>query len=204
MAENDLISFDTNQLAKVQTNEIKAPTFKLVPEGSPILDEPTVEFNFDVPEVNPVEFASSLVETCIANRGLGLSANQCGFKYKVFVAGSEDNYVAYFNPEIIQVSDEEEIGPEGCLSFPHLYLNVLRPKSVTLQYQDFNGEFHQNTFTGLTARVIQHEYDHMIGVTFNHRTKPLALKSGYEKRIKMMQRFTKASKKLNKMAKAKR
>lgn len=203
MAENDLISFDTKELAKVKTNEVKAPVFKLVPEGSPILNEPTITFDFDNPPVNPVEFASSLVETCIANRGLGLSANQCGFKYRVFVAGSGEDFVSYFNP-IILSTGLDEIGLEGCLSFPHLYLNVLRPKTVIVRYQDFNGEFHEHEFSGLTARVILHEYDHMDGITFNHRTKPLALKSGYEKRNKMMHRFEQASKKMSKMAKAKR
>ena len=200
MSDNDVLSFDTKELAKV-TN---IPTFTLVPETDQVLFEPLPVFDFDNPPVDPNEFASSLVETCIKNRGLGLSANQCGFKHRVFVAGAENNYVAYFNPKVLNISDETEIGPEGCLSFPHLYLNVIRPKKIDIEYQDFTGKKHTAHFEGLTARVFLHEYDHMEGVVFTSKTKPMALKMGKEKRAKLFQKLEKAQKQLSKMAKGRK
>ena len=203
MSDNDLISFNTKELAKVEptARKIEVPVFNLVPENSHELFEPLPWFDFENPPVNPNTFASSLVETCIKNRGLGLSANQCGFKYRVFVAGAGEDYVAYFNPKIIKMSTEETIGVEGCLSYPHLFLNVLRPTSVEVEYQDFNGDKHTTRFEGLTARVFLHEYDHMQGVTFTSRTKPLALKSGLDKRKKLFHKMEQAQKQLSKMAK---
>ena len=200
----DVISFNTDELAKVKpVKTTNILTYNLVDENDPILYQPVTDWDFSDPRFGPKEaneFASSLVETCIKNRGLGLSANQCGFPYKVFVAGYDDNYVAYFNPKIIKQSSESEIGPEGCLSFPHLYLNILRSKWVEVEYQDFNGEKHTARFEGLTARIFLHEYDHMMGIVFANRAKPLALKSGIDKRNKLFNRMKKAQKHLSKLA----
>lgn len=198
---SEVISINTDELAKVKPAESapKVPTYFLVSEDDPILRQKLEDFDFNNPPIDPNSFASSLVETCILNRGLGLSANQCGFKYRVFVAGAGDEYVAYFNPNIIDVSDEFEIGPEGCLSFPHLYLNVYRRKWVEIEYQDYTGEKKTVKLEGLSARVILHEYDHMEGITFHTRAKPMALKSGIDKRNKLYYKMDRAKKKLNKM-----
>jgi len=198
---SDIISFNTNELAKNKPKEVKIPTFKLVSEGSDILYEEMPIFDFNNPPVNPTDFASSLVETCKINRGLGLSANQCGFKHRVFVAGHGDDYVAYFNPKVISMSETKDISVEGCLSFPHLFLNIIRPQWVFVEYQDYKGESHQTQFEGLTARVFLHEYDHMNGIAFESRAKPLALKSGLEKRAKLFHKMEQAQKQLSKMAK---
>jgi len=198
---SDIISFNTEELAKNKVEQPKVPLFKLVPEASDILYEVMPEFDFTNPPVDPVAFASSLVETCKSNRALGLAANQCGFKYRVFVAGHGDDFVAFFNPKVISMSETTEISVEGCLSFPHLYLNVIRPQSIEVEYQDFNGKTSQVKFEGLTARIFLHEYDHMEGITFESRTKLLALKSGMKKREKMFHKMEQAQKKLAQMAK---
>jgi peptide deformylase len=205
-AKDEILSINTEELAQVKptAEKVNIPTFKLVPEHDPILAQRTEHFDFENPPVNPTEFASSLVETCKVNQGLGLSANQCGFNYKVFVAGHSDNFVAYFNPRIIKTSEETEIGPEGCLSFPHLFLNVVRPKTVDVEYQDFEGKTHTAHFEGLTARVFLHEHDHMDGIVFKQRTKPLALQMGLKKRAKFFQQMEKAYKNMAKMAKQQR
>lgn len=203
---DDIISINTQELAQVQPvlEQPDIPVFALVNEDDEILTEVMPEFDFVNPPVNPNIFASSLVETCRRHNGLGLSANQCGFKYRVFVAGAGDNYVAYFNPKVVSMSTEESIGVEGCLSFPNLFLNILRPMVVDVEYQDFNGESHRTTFTGMTARVFLHELDHMNGITFTRRAKPLALKTGLDKRRKLMYRMEKAAKAMEKMAKGQR
>lgn len=168
------------------TTEIK--TFDLIPEHWPVINRPTEAFNFDEPPVDPTEFASSLVETCIKNNGLGLSANQCGYPYRVFVMGAGDNYVACFNPKLI--SSEGEVHMlEGCLSFPLLQLRVTRPKKITVEYQDYNGKVHNATFDGISARVFLHELDHMDGILYTSRVKPLALQSGIKKLQKIHRKY---------------
>lgn len=199
----EIISFNTQELAKVKPvlEQPDIPVFALVQEDAEILTETMPEFDFVEPPVNPNQFASSLVETCRRHNGLGLSANQCGFRYRVFVAGAGDNYVAYFNPKVINMDKNEQIGVEGCLSFPNLFLNILRPNSVEVEYQDFKGDKHIATFSGMTARVFLHELDHMNGITFTRRAKPLALKSGFDKREKLVYRMKRATKSMERMVK---
>ncbi len=197
---SDIISFNTDELAKNKIEEPKVPLLNLVPERSDILYEVMPEFDFGNPPVDPIAFASSLVETCKSNRALGLASNQCGFKYRVFVAGHGEDFVAFFNPKVISMSETTAISIEGCLSFPHLYLNVIRPEWVYVEYQDFNGVTTQHRFEGLTARIFLHEYDHMEGITFEARTKLLALQSGLKKREKLFHKMEQAQKQLSKMA----
>jgi peptide deformylase len=184
---SDLITFNTEDALK-PTGLIpqQVPIFDLISEESPILREVMPEFDFDKPPVNPNQFASSLVETCKMHHGYGLSANQCGFKYRVFVMGAEDNYVAFFNPEIINISKEESHIVEGCLSFPLLGLRITRPSEIGVRYQDFNGEWKGTTLNGISARCFQHELDHMNGIVYTSRCKPVALQSGIKKRNKIM------------------
>ena len=99
--KDDVISFNTEQQAKQPSiKKVEPKVFSLVPETDPILKQVLPEFDFNNPPVNPMEFASSLVETCKLHKGIGLAANQCGFKHRVFVMGAGDEYVAFFNPKI--------------------------------------------------------------------------------------------------------
>jgi peptide deformylase len=184
---SDIISFDTVELAKTPTASPLAviPTFKLVGEDNPILGEVMPEFDFSKPPVNPNEFASSLVETCKANKGYGLAANQCGFRHRVFVMGAENNYVAHYNPKVIKEYGEAHM-VEGCLSFPLLGLSITRPSMIDVEYQDFNGETKTATYSGISARCFLHELDHMNGIVYTSRAKPMALQSGLKKRNKLM------------------
>jgi peptide deformylase len=159
--------------------------FPLVPDHHPALKMCLPKFDFDNPPVNPNKFASSLVESCKRHNGLGLSANQCGYEHRVFVMGSGEQYVAFFNPEITWVSEETTKMEEGCLSFLDLFLNVERPNSIKVKYQDYTGEVKESTFTGLTARCFQHELDHMNGIVYTHHAKPLALQMAMKKRTKL-------------------
>ena len=187
---SDLITFNTEDA--LQPKGIvpqKVPIFDLVSEEHSILREVMPEFDFDKPPVNPNQFASSLVETCKMHHGYGLSANQCGFKYRVFVMGAEDNYVAFFNPEIINISKEESHIVEGCLSFPLLGLRITRPSKIGVRYQDFNGEWKGTTLDGISARCFQHELDHMNGIVYTDKAKPLALQQGMKKRNKILKKI---------------
>ena len=124
--------------------------------------------------------AVSLIETMRHNYGLGLAANQCGVPYRVFVMGSEGTGFAFFNPEIV-ATEGDTLFEEGCLSFPGLFLPVRRPESVTIKYQDMNGEQQEKTFSGLSARIVLHEYDHMEGIVFTSKVSPIKLEQGKRK-----------------------
>lgn len=184
---DDVITIDTGLQAKtVSPVQQQIKTFELVPENHPILKQKMKDFDFQNPPVNPNEFASSLVETCKKYHGMGLSANQCGFDYRVFVMGRDDNYVAFFNPSVVAASEETAHLIEGCLSFPLLGLRITRPAGVVLEYQDFTGERHVQNFTGISARCVLHELDHMDGIVYTDRVKPLALQQGMKKRNKII------------------
>jgi len=189
MNNDDIILYDTGEVSrvtKVEKQTIK--TFDLVPPGSKVLHTKLNEFDFTNPPTDPNELASTLVETCKKNNGLGLSANQCGLPYRVFVMGANEDFISCFNPKIIATEGEAHMA-EGCLSFPLLELRVTRPKKITVEYQDWNGEKHTTSFDGLTARIFLHELDHMDGIVYTSRVKPLALQSGIKKLEKIKRKY---------------
>lgn len=175
--------------------------YNLVPETDPILSEVMPQFDFNNTPVDPNAFASSLVETCRHHNGYGLSANQCGFRYRVFVMGAGEEFVAMFNPEIVASDSNTGMMIEGCLSFPALGLNIARPLGVVVKYQDYTGEVKTTNLTGLSARVFQHELDHMNGIVYTKRVKPLALQMGLKKRDKIKILLKKAEDSVKKLDK---
>lgn len=184
MNTNDNIIINTEQ--NVVQPQIE--TFDLVEPTHPALHKVLPDFDFENATINPADFASSLVETCKKNNGYGLSANQCGFEHRVFVMGVDDQYVSYFNPKVI--SSEGEIHmEEGCLSFPLLLLRITRPKRIKVEYQDFTGVKREVTFDGISARCFLHELDHMNGIVYTSRVKPLAFQFGLKKLNKIRRKY---------------
>jgi len=169
-------------------SNFELPIYNLVSEDDPILREVMPEFTFLDINVNANSLASSLVETCRKMNGIGLSANQCGLRHRVFVMGSGDNYVAHFNPKLLETKGEAHM-IEGCLSFPLLGLRITRPEEITVEYQDFYGEKHVRKYNGISARCFLHELDHMNGIVYTQLAKPMALKSGMSKRQKMLKKI---------------
>jgi peptide deformylase len=103
------------------------------------------------------------------NNGIGLAANQVGVPYRIFaMRGSPQNFVC-FNPRIVQAAAENIILEEGCLSFPGLIVKVKRPRHVRVRFQTPNGDTRTETFIGMTARIFQHEYDHLEGKLYFNR-----------------------------------
>ena len=115
--------------------------------------------------------------------------------------GSGEQYVAFFNPELINISQQESHLVEGCLSFPLLGLSITRPAEVGVRYQDFNGEWKGTTLTGISARCFLHELDHMNGILYTSKVKPLALQTGMKKRDKLLKMVNKMNKNLAKIKK---
>jgi peptide deformylase len=186
---DDIISFNTEQQVKRQLSGLEHEPYPLVHESDTILSQIMPEWDFEKPPMNATELASRLVETCKLHRGYGLSANQCGLPYRVFVMGYDKEYVAFFNPSIVLASKKETHMAEGCLSFPFLGLYITRPQEIAVTYQDYTGEWKQATFDGISARCFQHELDHMNGIVYTKKVKPMALQSGMQKRNKIMKKL---------------
>lgn len=140
----------------------------------PLLRSKLEDFDFTNPPVNPGELANNLIETMTALRGLGLSANQCGLPYRVFVLWSETPLVC-FNPRVVDQTSEQVMLDEGCLSFPHLFLKVKRPTMIKARFQTPTGEMKTEKFIGMTARAFLHELDHMNGILYTSRTSKIHL-----------------------------
>ena len=183
---SDIFKISTDDLGTTQIVP-EVSTYELVPENHPVLREVMPEFKFDgVFDANSI--ASRLVETAKKHNGIGLSANQCGLRHRVFVMGAGDEYVAFFNPKILETKGETHM-IEGCLSFPLLGLRITRPEEILVEYQDFHGQTHQARFNGISARCFLHELDHMNGICYTDKVKPLALKSGLDKRNKALKKI---------------
>ena len=185
MNNDDIVLYNTED--KVAGSQPGIETFDLVDATDPVLHKALPEFDFENASINPNDFASSLVETCRKHNGLGLSANQCGFEHRVFVMGADNDYIACFNPKIVGMQDEVHM-EEGCLSFPGLYLNVKRPESVVVQYEDLDGRTQSKELKGLMARVFLHEYDHLMGICFTDRVADLSLKLANGRRAKNLKK----------------
>ena len=142
---------------------------KLVNQNDPILTTPCEFFDFANPPINPFDLAKDLVKTLYDNNGIGLSANQVGIPYRVFaMRGVPENFVC-FNPKLVQPSEMEIILEEGCLTYPGLLVKIKRPQHIRVRFTTPNGETLTKQFTGMTARIFQHELDHLDGIIFYNK-----------------------------------
>ncbi len=107
-------------------------------------------------------------------KGAGLAAPQVGISKNLFIMeiglGDEKNSLTnlqvFINPKIISLSENKEMGSEGCLSFPSIFEDIARSTEVEVKYQELDGIIHQAKFFGRFARCIQHEYEHLQGEVF--------------------------------------
>lgn len=125
---------------------------------------------------------SSLVGNMIAimtqNNGIGIAAPQIGASYRVIVMGGECGIKrrVMIHPVLADISEEQSLGEEGCLSLPGVRANILRPDSCRVIYENEGGDCIEEMMTGLEARIVQHEVDHINSTLFIDRLKPLARK----------------------------
>lgn len=125
-------------------------------------------------------------ETMYAANGVGLAAPQIGKAIRLFLVdskqmmeeGEEDKGIkqVFINAEVLEEEGKPWPYEEGCLSIPDITGDVERPSTVRIRYQDEQFETHEITLTGLNARVVQHEYDHIEGKLFTEKLKPLKKK----------------------------
>lgn len=113
-----------------------------------------------------------MFETMDVAEGVGLAANQVGIGQRVAVVDAEGDRFAMINPRIVEVSGRST-AEEGCLSIPDVYAEVTRPEQVVLEALDREGQPYRMEATGLKARAIQHEIDHLDGILFLDRLSPM-------------------------------
>lgn len=142
------------------------------------------DFSFAEPLLNPVELYTDLAETMLSHNGLGLAAPQIGVNARAFVMRSEQ-IIGVFNPRIVDRSTETIVLEEGCLSYPNLFVKIRRPKKIRARYTLPDGETVTRVFDGMTARVFQHETDHLNGLLFTRLAGSIRLESAKKKAKKL-------------------
>ena len=165
---------------------------ELLPEGHEQLLEVSEEWDFET-DGSPEELVRAMSKFMSDNGGVGLAAPQVGIKKRLFIMGNFIKLVACINPKIVSLSDERENDLEGCLSFPDLFMKVKRPTTAVVQYHTISGELVERELTGFECRVFLHEYDHLIGVTFDQRVGNLSFKMAKDKRSKELKKKARAS-----------
>ena len=163
---------------------------EIVTYGHPVLRQPGVPIEKITPEIS--QLVSDMIETMDHAHGVGLAAQQVGYALQLlvidvrevtdrpstlFIGGNEVDVAKHMpmvliNP-VIKPVGELEPGPEGCLSFPELYAEIERPRTIEVQAMDQNGTNIEFRCGGLLSRAIQHEMDHLRGILFIDRMSSL-------------------------------
>ena len=164
----------------------------IVAYGHPVLRKVTGDIDADYPGL--AKLIDDMWETMYGSSGVGLAAPQLNKEIRLFVIDTEQMFnnmeederkkypdspglkQVFINAHIAELDGEEWAYNEGCLSIPKIREDITRHETVTLDYEDENFEHHTKTFSGLTARVILHEYDHIDGKLFIDHISPLKRK----------------------------
>jgi peptide deformylase len=160
----------------------------IVAYGDPILKKRASDINKETPKLK--EIIANMYESMYGAHGVGLAAPQVGLSIRLFLVDTspfaedesysieEKRKLKYFKRTFINAKIVEEYGEdwsfnEGCLSIPNVREEVIRKSVIRIEYQDENFKKYIETFDGLIARVIQHEYDHIEGVLFTDKVSSL-------------------------------
>lgn len=160
----------------------------IVAYGDPILKKKAKTITPEYPKLK--ELLENMYETMYGARGVGLAAPQIGIAIRLFLVdtspfAADEDFTkeeqeelgafkkTFINAQILEENGDEWAFSEGCLSIPGINEDVFRQPKVTIRYQDENFKEHTDTYEGLIARVIQHEYDHIEGVLFTDKLSSL-------------------------------
>lgn len=164
----------------------------IVAYGHPVLREVAKDITAAYPNLD--KLIEDMWQTMYASNGVGLAAPQINRSIRLFVVDTEQMFEnmdaaekrefpgdtgikkVFINAHIVELDGEPWAYNEGCLSIPKIREDIKRPESVTLEYVNEQFELMTETFTGLTARVILHEYDHLEGKLFIDHISPLKRK----------------------------
>ncbi len=143
----------------------------IIAYGDPVLKKMCTPIEENYPDLK--QLISNMFETMYNAHGVGLAAPQVGLPIRLFIVdtgadeGDKNKFKKVFiNAEMIEESGEPWAFNEGCLSIPDIREDVMRKPNIRIRYYDENWELHEDEVTGMPARVIQHEYDHIEGKLF--------------------------------------
>lgn len=161
--------------------------YKLVKSNDSILREKCKPFDFDNVPIDPLDLQDIFKHHLLDKNALGVSASQFGLPYRVFAIQDyeEKNVGMIFNPNIVNFSEETSMEEEGCLSYPGLYVKIRRSKEIRMRWTNQFGEVNTSKFSGVTARIFQHEYDHLNGIVFHSRANHYHLDLAKRKKRKL-------------------
>ncbi|GAB4262679.1 MAG: peptide deformylase [Saprospiraceae bacterium] len=172
--------------------------------GQPVLKKVATDITPDYPNLK--ELIENMWETMYNADGVGLAAPQIGLSIRLFIVdtakpleNSKDEDASkgikkvFINAEMLEETGEEWAYEEGCLSIPDIRGDVDRPEHIRIRYFDENFNEHEESFSGLDARVIQHEYDHIEGILFTELLKPVKKQLVQRKLIKIKKGAVKVS-----------
>ncbi len=166
--------------------------YPIVAYGAQVLRKKSAAITADYTGLT--ELISNMWETMYYSNGVGLAAPQINKDIRLFIIDSAQIFEnqeeedkgkyeddpgmkrVFINAKILEETGEEWPYNEGCLSIPRIREDVYRKPTITIEYLDENFDAHTDTFTGITARIIQHEYDHIEGKLFIDYLKPLKKK----------------------------
>ncbi len=148
--------------------------YPIVAYGDPVLRKVAQDIQQDSSSIDIKKLIDDMFETMHASNGIGLAAPQIGLSIRLFVvdgSGTEDDEIkdfkqVFINAQILNEDGEKWAFEEGCLSLPTIRENVMRQPDLRIRYYDADWNLHEEEFSGMKARVIQHEYDHIQGVLF--------------------------------------
>ena len=160
----------------------------IVAYGDPVLRKETEAITKDYSNLDTV--IENMFETMYEARGIGLAAPQVNLPIRLFIVDAtpfeddedlseeEQQFVSTFkkvfiNARIIEETGDEWAFNEGCLSIPDVREDVFRKPNIVMEYEDENFNKHKESFSGIVARIIQHEYDHIEGILFTDKLSPL-------------------------------
>ncbi|HCQ29676.1 MAG TPA: peptide deformylase [Flavobacteriales bacterium] len=153
----------------------------IVAYGDPVLRKETEEIDKDYPDLDIL--INDMFETMYNAQGVGLAAPQIGKSIRLFIVDAEpfaedepelEGFKKVFiNPIIVEEEGKEWKFNEGCLSIPGIREDVSRKPDITIEYYDENWNLKEEKYSGLAARIIQHEYDHIEGILFTDKLSPL-------------------------------
>ena len=161
---------------------------KLIKHPYPILKQSATPWLFETAEdfQQATHIEEQMIRLMKLSNGIGLAAQQVGLLKRVFVMRTQDGReYGLFNPVILEVNNEKQLGDEGCLSFPDLWLKVERSKSLIAKYLDNTGQERIIQLEGIDARCFLHELDHLDGVCFTDGLSPLKLAMAIKKQRKL-------------------
>jgi|SRR5210317_354992 peptide deformylase len=195
MSEDNILVINTDEFAKLPEKEVKLEPLPLYGDTLPMLSDVMPHYDIkQLPNPTMTRLIKQLKMTMKQFGGIGLSANQCNIRTRMFIIGTEDKQLVCINPKVIKESAEVEKNGEGCLSFPGLYLKIERPLSIDVEFTDEMGKVHNETLTDLVARCFLHELDHMNGVKFTSHVGPVSLKMAEQKRQKLIKKIQRRKK----------